>query len=216
MKILFKFPSRGRPNRFKNIMINHLNHLSYKNEYKFIFTFDEDDEKMNNDDIRNFIKNLNIDYEIFYGNSKTKIEAINKNLENQDFDILILLQDDMIAELKNYDEVICDIFYKSENNLDCVIHFNTSTWSNLLDIWCVMGKKYYDRFNYIYNPNYKSIVADNEYTEVSRLLDKNIFSELCPFFHNHNPNDEIGEKNNEFNSDDYITYVKRKEKNFDL
>jgi hypothetical protein len=74
------------------------------------FTFDEDDEKMNNDDIRNFIKNLNIDYEIFYGNSKTKIEAINNNLENQDFDILILLQDDMIAELKNYDEVICDIF----------------------------------------------------------------------------------------------------------
>jgi hypothetical protein len=37
-----------------------------------------------------------------------------------------------------------------------------------------------------------------------------------PIFHNHNPNDEIGEKNNEFNSDDYITYVKRKEKNFDL
>jgi len=216
MKILYKFPSRGRPKRFKKTMINHLEKLSNKHEYKFIFTFDVDDEKMNNDEIKNFIKKLNINYEVFYGFSKTKIEAINANLENQDFDILILLQDDMVAELENYDEIICDIFDKSETKLDTVIHFNTYRWANLLDVWCVMGKEYYDRFNYIYHPEYRSIYCDNEYTEVAKILNRYIFSEICPFYHDHDQSDETGLKNVLQEPGDELTFHKRKEKNFDL
>ena len=126
MKFLFKFPSRGRPNKFKETLQLHLMHLSNKNEYKFIFTFDEDDDTMNNDDIKNFIKTLNIDFKIFYGENKNKIEAINANLSDEDYDVLILIADDMIPQVMEYDEIIKNIIETSENGTDTIIHFNTT------------------------------------------------------------------------------------------
>lgn len=215
MKFLLKFPSRGRPDKFKKTLSNHLEYLSHKNDYKFIFTFDEDDESMNNFEIKNFIEKLKINYEIFYGESKNKIEAINANLENQEFDVLILIPDDMIPCLNDYDEYIREIFEKSENGLDTILHFNTSTWADLLDVWCIMGKTYYDRFGYIYYPEYKSICADNEYTEVAKILNKYIFSELCPFNH-YFESDETAVKNWYFNAEDDVVYQIRKKINFGI
>lgn len=215
MNFLFKFASRGRPEFFKNTLTEHLKYLSNKNKYKFIFSFDNDDYTMKNDEIIYFIKNLNINYELFYGDNKTKIQAYNANLENQDFDVLILLQDDMLPILQDYDELICEIMKTNSNGLDTTIHFNTSRWANLLDTWCIMGKKYYDRFNYIYHPSYKSISCDNEYTEVAKILKKSIFSEKCPFIHNPIV-DKTTIKNDCFNIDDDQTFHKRKLINFDI
>jgi hypothetical protein len=218
MKFLFKFPSRGRPSSFKKTLISHLNHLSNNHEYYFVFTFDSDDSLMNNQDIINFLDELKINYDVYYGKSKNKIEAINANMGNRDFDILVLIVDDMIPVIKNYDEIIFDILQKSENGLDSTIHFNTSTWSDLLDIWCIMGKRYYDRFNYIYYPEYKTINADNEYTEVSKLLNRRIFSEIGPFFHNFQSQigDETEVRNWFFNTHDAEVYSRRKNINFGL
>lgn len=215
MKILFKFASRGRPESFKKSLTEHLSHLSGNHDYKFIFTFDNDDESMKNDEIIIFLNNLKINHEVFYGDNKNKIEAYNANLENQFFDILVLLQDDMFPCLQNYDELICEIFENSPNGLDTCIHFNTARWADLLDVWCVMGKKYYDRFNYIYHPDYKSIFCDNEYTEVGKLLNKSIFSEKCPFYHNSYV-DETSYKNWHFNIEDDLTYLRRKSMNFEI
>jgi len=216
MKFLFKFPSRGRPNTFKETLKKHIDFLSNKNEYEFIFTFDNDDDKMNNDEIKEFIKRQNINYKIHYGNSKNKIEAINANIGDEDFDVLVLIADDMIPTIENYDEIIVDILTKSKHHLDSTIHFNTTRWSNILDIWCIMGKTYYDRFKYIYNPIYKSIYADNEYTEVAKLLDRCIFSEIFLFFHNYSEfiGDETERKNWVFNSEDEKTYNRRLLNNF--
>jgi hypothetical protein len=166
--------------------------------------------------ISEFIKELNISYEIFYGDSKNKIEAINANLDNQDFDILILIADDMIPIINNYDEIIVDLFQKSENYLDSTIHFYTARWAHELDIWNIMGKTYYNRFNYIYHPSYQSIFSDNEYTEVSKILNKRITSEISPFVHDWIVGDETEAKNWAYNNDDWRTYEYRKTINFDL
>lgn len=216
MNILIKFPCRARPEKFKSTLQKHLNHLSNDNKIKFVFSFDEDDSKMNNDDIKNFLQNLDIDYDLFYGNNKNKIEAINSNLDNQDFDILILVADDMIPIIKDYDKIICDLINKSIYGLDSTIHFNTSRWADILDIWCIMGKKYYDRFKYIYHPQYKSIFCDNEYTEVSKILGRSIFSELCPFIHTNENGDETEVRNWQFNQEDWLVYDERRKNNFFL
>lgn len=216
MKFLFKFPSRGRPETFKDTLKKHIDFLSNNNEYEFIFTFDKDDDKMNNDDIKNFIKDQGIKYKIHYGDSKNKIEAINANIEGEDFDVLILIADDMIPARNNYDEIIVDIFTKSKNHLDSTIHFNTTRWSNILDIWCIMGKPYYDRFKYIYNPIYKTIYADNEYTEVAKLLDRWVFSEIFLFNHKNTEfiGDETERRNWVFNNEDEQIYNRRVIDNF--
>lgn len=216
-KFLFKFPSRGRPENFKSTLTTHIKYLSNKHEYLFIFTFDNDDLLMNNDDIVKFIQSLNINHKIYYGDSKNKIEAINANLDNEDeFDILVLIADDMLPEIKNYDDIISNIFDESNLGLDCTIHFDNVRWSNLLDIWCIMGKTYYKRFNYIYNPEYCSINCDNEYTEVAKLLNKQIFSEIRLFNHNNVIGDETEARNWVFNHEDWVTYERRKSINYNL
>ena len=216
MNILFKFPSRGRPEKFKSTLTKHVKCLSGKHKYKFVFSFDNDDETMKEEDIKSFLDELNINYKIFYGDNKNKIEAINANMKNQRFDILILIADDMIPVLENYDEIICDIFEKSENGLDSTIHFYTPMWADILDVWCIMGKKYYNRFKYIYHPSYKSIFCDNEYTEVSKMLGKRIFSEIYPFEHHNQRGDATEIKNWQYNDEDTRNFYQRKDKNFDL
>ena len=213
---LFKFPSRGRPEKFKSTLLNHISKLSKKHKYKFVFSFDNDDEKMNNDNIKNFIKNLKINHEICYGDNKNKIEAINANIGKKKFDVLVLIADDMVPIMQNYDEIISKIIDESPTGLDTSIHFNTARWANLLDIWCIMGKKYYDRFKYIYHPDYKSIFCDNEYTEVATILGKRIFSVESPFYHDYTSGDETEVKNWHYNSEDWNTYERRKNNNYNL
>jgi len=216
MKFLFKFPSRGRPELFMKTLKKHVEFLSGNHEYKFIFSFDEDDNKMKDPNLIDSLNSMGINYQLFYGYNKNKIEAINNNLIDEDFDILMLIADDMIPTLKNYDEIIYEIFEKSEHKLDATIHFNTPRWADILDVWCIMGKNYYDRFKYIYHPEYKSIFCDNEYTEVSTILNRRIFSEICLFEHrNHEQiGDETEVRNWQFNNEDTLTYNKRKENNF--
>jgi hypothetical protein len=217
MKLLVKFPSRGRPENFKKVLELHYEKLEDKKNVKFIFSFDNDDNTMKCDEIVNFIKSFDVDSEIFYGDNKNKIEAINANLEKEFFDILILASDDMIPVIENYDTHIRNYFQNSEFGLDCILHTHTSRWCDLLDIGCIMGWDYYKRFNYIYNPLYKSIFADNEYTEVSKILNRNMFTHnFCPFYHDWKSGDETEVKNFEFNNDDWLVYETRKKNNFDL
>lgn len=213
---LFKFPSRGRPNQFKSTLLSHINHLSSQNNHKFLFSFDIDDQSMNNEEIREFIKNLKINYEIFYGENTNKVMAINANLKNQEFDVLVLIADDMIPIIKDYDILISESIDNSGHGLDCTVHFYTARWADLLDIWCVMGREYYDRFGYIYHPDYKSICCDNEYTEVSKILNKNVFISKSPFTHEWKHGDETEVRNWWFNSEDSQVYETRKLINFGL
>jgi hypothetical protein len=170
---------------------------------------------MNNEEIRNFINSLNINHQIFYGDNKNKIEAINANLKGQKFDVLILVADDMIPIVKDYDVVISNIIDESPHGLDIAVHLHTARWSDLLDVWCVMGKKYYDRFKYIYHPDYKSIFADNEYTEVATKLGKRVFSVHTPFYHDWD-DDDTAKKNYPYNTEDWHVYENRKQRNYDL
>ena len=216
-KILIKFPTRGRPERFKSTLETYINLLSNKHEVKFVFTFDEDDSKMNNDEIKNYLRNLSVKNEFYYGHSKNKIQAINANMENQDFDILILAADDMIPVYEEYDDFIVSEFEKSIYKLDSVLFFHSTRWANLLDIGCIMGKQYYDRFGYIYHPSYKSIFCDNEYTEVAQILGRSNFIENKePFKHNFITGDETEVRNWQFNNEDTQNYNERKSKNFYL
>jgi hypothetical protein len=215
MKILIKFPSRGRPDQFKKVLKLYRDKLENPQNTKFVFSFDVDDFSMNNLDIINFINELNINHEVFYGNNKNKIEAINANLENQFFDILILASDDMIPVVDCYDTKIIEYFQNSNLGLDCMLHTQSTRWSDLLDINCIMGWDYFKRFGYIYHSSYKSIFADNEYTEISKMLGRNVFTPgFCPFFHDWKGGDETEIKNFQFNNEDNLVYEERRKNNF--
>ena len=108
-KLLVKFPSRNRPDKFKNILDDYTSKVSGKHEVRFVISMDSDDPTMNNDEIKNYLegkRDEGVDLVYYYGESKTKVEACNANMDGETFDVLLLISDDMALNSDNYDEII--------------------------------------------------------------------------------------------------------------
>ena len=186
-RLIVKFPTRNRPEKFKTVFSRYLTFLSGRHDVRFILTMDEDDPTMNNPEMHHWIaaRAQNAQIECFYGNSKSKIEACNANLEGVDGDVLLLASDDMVPVQMGYDEVIFKVFTYSYPNFDGAIKF----WDGLrpkedpLMTLTVMGFPLYKQFGYIYNPEYKSLYCDNEQTQVCTLLNKLRRCDLCIIQH---------------------------------
>ena len=58
MKLVIKFPTRSRPHKFKPLLDKYIDFLSGKHDVRFVITMDEDDETMNNDDIKSSLKTI--------------------------------------------------------------------------------------------------------------------------------------------------------------
>ena len=85
----------------------------------------------------------------------------------------------------------------------------------------IMDRKYYERFGYVYNPDYYHMFADTEMTHVGHLLGKVITLDMV-IKHNHytqrngQPKDAINEKNDKTWAQGEKLYIERFLRNFDL
>jgi len=213
MNILIKFPSRGRPEQFKETFESYLKFASNNHKINFICSFDKDDDLMNNPEIKSYL-DAHAYVQYFYGDSKNKIEAINADLDNIKFDILILAADDLSPCAPSYDDIIATDMLKYHSDMDGCLHYMNPSWEERLDIGCIMTFNYYKRFNYIYHPSYKTIYCDNEYMEVAKKLGKHKYIQNQIFNHNYVMSDPTANKNWPFNHDDEVNYANRKNNNF--
>ena len=195
MKLLIKYPTRGRKIKFLSTLQKYYNFLSKKNDVTFLITMDDDDSELNNDFVREVLDTYdNLIY--FYGDSNTKIEAINNDLDKVgEWDILLLASDDMIPSVKGYDEIIINEMKNNYPDTDGVLWFNDGYQGNKLNTLCVLGKKYYERFGYIYHPSYKSVWSDNEFMSVANILNKQKYFEQTIIKHEH-PDYGFGNREN--------------------
>lgn len=170
MRLVIKFPTRNRPKKFKDVFTKYREYLSGKHQVHFIITMDLDDATMNNPEIKTWLDEQSklISLEYHYGNSKTKIEAVNANLENVEGDVLLLASDDMIPVQQGYDDVIAEAYSLIFPDYYGAIKF----WDGLrhpedpLMTLSVMGVKLFKEYGYIYHPDYKSVFCDNEQSAV--------------------------------------------------
>lgn len=213
MNILIKFPSRGRPDKFKSTIELYNNLASKKHDIHFVCTFDNDDSLMNSDDVKEFLNNKN-NIQYYYRDSMNKIDAINANMENQIFDVLILAADDLYPCVDNYDDIIVEDMIKYHPDNDGTLHYMNPSWEERLDIGCIMTYKYYKRFNFIYHPSYKSIFCDNEYMETAKILGKHKYIPTQIFQHNYVISDPTANRNWQYNNEDESNYNNRKQNNF--
>ena len=175
--LLIKLPSRSRKKLFKEKLESCIINLSNELKVKFIFSFDENDPEMNNNDLKKYLKSdffKHVDMEYFYGNSKNKIDACNRDIPNEGWKVLLLMSDDMLVLKKNFDKIIYNDMMHHFSDLDGCLNYNvhSQAFRNRTMVLSVMGKKYYDRFNYIYYPGYISVYCDNEQTDVAIKLNK--------------------------------------------
>jgi hypothetical protein len=223
-KLVVKFPSRGRPEKFFNIIDNCIPYIEDKENTYFLLTLDEDDTSMNNKKVLAKIKWLEnfwkIKIIIEIGTSKNKIDAVNRDLDKyQDWDILLLLSDDMIPKYRNFDNIIRNDMDTYFPDGDGILYYPDGFTP--LNTLCVLGKKYYNRFGYIYNPEYNSFFCDNAFHEIADLLHRQYYSDKILFFHEHPCNTGIGwdpiyERNNTTWDKDMAIYAKHKLNNYGL
>ena len=169
---LFKFPTRQRRKKFFNVLDLYYNSLSGKHSYKFIISMDKDDVDMNNDRVKRKLNTYeNLEY--YFGDNKSKIEAINANMKNvENFKIIYNISDDMIPKEKNLDSIIYNDMMKYFRNLDGCLHYNDGRVGKRLNTLVIMGKKLYDYFGYVYHPDYKSLWCDNEFHTITKQMKK--------------------------------------------
>jgi hypothetical protein len=223
MKILIKFPTRNRPDKFFQVLSLYVQKAKDLKNIAFLISCDQDDATMNNPQVISKLENAKkkIKLAYFFGNSKTKVQAINADMEKiNNWDIVLLASDDMIPIVDGYDQIIREEMIGNHRNLDGVLWYNDGGQDNINTL-CIIGKRYYDRFNYIYHPDYVSLWCDNEFTEVSKFLgkvkkiNKTIIEHAHPVYQKTNM-DALYAKNESYFNHDKITYEKRVLENFGL
>jgi len=182
---------------------------------------DYDDPHMNTDFVKDILNSYgNLKY--MYGNSISKIHAVNRDMDLiEDWDILLLASDDMIPQKKGYDSIIIEKMNEFYPDTDGVLFFNDGFKNNELNTLSILGRKYYERFGYIYYPEYKSVWADNEFMNVANLLSKQTYIDEIIIKHEHpdwgyGQRDEIHSQNFNNESHDRNLYERRRLRNFGL
>ena len=219
MNLLIKFPTRGRPDKALKTLVRYINYMDDKSN-RILVTCDLDDESMNNEEVRNILTQYE-NVVIKYGDNKSKIEAVNADLKDEEFDIVLLASDDMLPIVKGYDTLIKSRMSEIYPDTDGVLWFNDGYQGDRLNTLSILGKKYYDRFGYIYHPEYKSVWCDNEFMAVSRILDKVTYFDTTIIKHEHpdwgfTDRDDIHRWNYLNENHDRMVYFNRNANNFGL
>lgn len=180
--LLLKYPTRQRKNKFFNNLMNYITKSSGKNILKIVITMDSDDEEMNSDEVQKRLKSLNsighVKLSCFYGESLGKINAINRDIPSDEWDVLVATADDMEPVEDGWDDIIMEDMMKHFPNLHGALNYNNDPrlekngpngFKKLITL-PVIGRNLYDEFGYVYHPEYKSEWCDNEQTEVFESL----------------------------------------------
>lgn len=184
MNLLIKFPTRNRPTKFLEVLDLYYKNLNNIELTEFCISIDEDDLSMNNEYVLSKLDNYK-NLSVFIGNSESKIEACNSDVDDiEDWSIVLLASDDMIPQVKGFDDIIRDNMKKYYPDTDGVLWFFDGNRRDLNTL-CILGKKYYDRFGYIYNNAYKSFYCDDEFTQVANKLKKQTFINQIIIRHEH-------------------------------
>lgn len=219
MTICYNYASRQRSDKFFAGLDN-ICQLSSSRAYFIVAKLDEDDHTMNNQEVRKRLESYP-ECIVKWGHSKSKIDAINRSLDNlPQFDILINFSDDMRFTVLGFDNVIREDMQQYFPDTDGFLHFPDDYARERVATMAIMGRKYYERFNYIYHPAYYSLFCDDEQCDVAKALRKYVFINNPIIEHNHYVNAKAGKdalycRNDTYHSDKMI-YEERKAKNFDL
>ena len=210
MKILYKFATRSRPEKAAAVIQNILMNAEHA-EFSVLMAIDSDDSTMADFVLQNGV-------EAAYGTSKSKIEAINRDIPADGWDILINVSDDQLFTIKGFD---LDILIAMGNNTDQFLHFPDGFVNERLCTMTIIGKKYYDRFGYVYHPDYSSLWCDNEAQEEAIRLGCYKYVDKHIFIHNHpawigGKVDSQLEHTQKFYRQDERTYNKRRSLGFPI
>lgn len=219
MKILLKFPSRDRPQKLLEVYKKYISMASNPSLIHGLITLDKDDSSITPQIIKD-LENIHPQTQVVLDISGSKIKAVNRDMNKApEYDIILLASDDMIPQINGYDDIIREKMKKFYPDTDGVLWFNDGLQANRLNTLCIIGKKYYERFGYIYHPAYKSLYCDNEFMIVANKLGKQTYFDQIIIRHEHHitgkiPIDILYAINDSYDKEDNQTFIQRMNSGF--
>lgn len=201
-KILVKYATRGRPERFFEGMETIYNLCSQPDYIRVLITADIDDLAMNNDEVKAKIATYK-NAHIIYGVSENKIHAINRDFdlmpeEWKDWDIIANFSDDMRWTIFGFDDIIRTDFNLvfPEHFFGYMAYLDPDTHGALSTLY-IAGRGWYDKFGWIYDPQFASLFCDNLVEDCAKYLGKyhytgySIYQHLNPSYYNNAGSDQM-------------------------
>jgi len=182
--LLIKIPTRGRTDRFFKQLDLYYRNLSGNVRYHFLTSCDKDDMTMNNPAIRAklaYYPNLTVRFKA----NDSKVAAVNDGLNEMAFDVVLVASDDMQPVVRGFDEVIMREMRAAFPDYDGVFNYHDGHVGGECITYPVIGKAFYKRFGYAYNPLYKSLFANEELTMIARKEGKEKISSTVLLYHLH-------------------------------
>jgi hypothetical protein len=221
--ILIKFPSRQRPERFFTALDACIDNIQDKENYFISATLDSDDETVNNEEFISRVRtrrNVGIEW----GLSESKVDAINRSMPNIHWDILVVLSDDQFFNIFGWDTLVRTEMNNHFPNGDGYLHFKEKDSREYLCVQTICDRRYYERFNYVYHPEYKSLFCDNHQMKVAQMLGKYVYIPYELMIHKNPAYTEYGMERDElFNRQQEIGYsvdqqkfIEMQGRNFDI
>ena len=218
MKLLIKYPTRERPEKSIDTLKKYIDLASDLSNIKIVVSIDEDDKTLNESMFK-----IHSCIEVYTGKSLGKIGAINRDIPDPStFDIVLLASDDMIPIANGYDNIIRSKMIEHFPDTDGVLWFNDGYTVYKLNTLIIVGYKYLLRFGYLYNPEYKSLLCDNEFMDEANRLGRQIYFDEVIIKHEHPANsriidsDSLYKKNDSYMTSDKEIYERRKFKEYDI
>ncbi len=225
MKILLKCPTRSRARRVLDTLSLYVRMASRLDQLGVLVSCDVDDGTMTNTRELETILSRCAWHRIARSPNRSKIEACNADMKDVewDWDIVVLVSDDMIPKIRGYDDVIRNYMLAKFPDRDGILWFNDGFQENKLNTLCIFGRAFYERQGYIYAPEYKSLFCDTELTDLCRTTykDKCHYVPYCIIRHEHpgtgypQTMDKLYEHNQKFWVEDMYTYISRKTYDYD-
>ena len=192
MRISIIHPSRNRPQQAYQTYLNWSRKCDDLSNIEYLLSLDVSDN--GGIDYANTFEERNVKGHAVLRDNNSAIEAINNAAKVATGDLFIVVSDDtdcfqgwdtaLLNELKGKE----DFLVKCQDGIQPI-----------LITMPIMDRAYYNRFGYIYHPDYKHMACDVELTAVGLMLGRVINSNLL-FEHLHystgkTPKDAINEKN---------------------
>jgi hypothetical protein len=219
-RLLVRMPTRSRPAQALDVLTKYRKLAGCDISIEVVI--DDDDATMQSRDMWYRLGLLGCT--ITSGVHKSKIEAVNGG-KVDDWDVLLLASDDMIPVAQGYAVRVLKAMGEYFPYFDGALYFNDSYAGKSLCTLPIIGRRFYNQWGYVYEPEYKSFFCDNEQHEVWTAMNRLVYIDEVLIQHKHYankdpklkaPNDSLYQKNQAaWNSDEAI-YKRRKGANFHM
>lgn len=223
MRILLKCPTRSRPQKIISTIRSYVQLANRKDLLGVAISCDHNDATMTRNLVQEELHRTLAGvawHNIFFSPNTSKIEACNANMNeiNWEWDIVVLVSDDMIPQIQGYDDIIRNHMTARFPDTNGILWFNDGAQGDKLNTLCIYGRAMYNHFGSMYRPEYKSLFCDTELTDMCKgpLADRCLYIPYCIIRHEHPGTgyaqnmDALYLRNQKFWNEDMYTYISRK------